>query len=1112
MLHSNFLLSLLVSATFASAATLSATATAISLGSSSCNSSQTLQVSSSGGGASPIAFTVGVNYLSNDSNGNWLYASIANSGTTSTGTTFQSSTGVTDAGVHLTVGLNRSLGAVPDTAQVVLIDSGNPSDTVAITVSYSQNSNCGGNTGTVTNGFLTISPGNLSLTAPTNGQQSSGIAIQNMTGAGMTFGYGVSPSGSWLSASANATVIAADGSVPLNVTADATKTAGPGTYNGFLTITPQSGFGSPLNIPITFVVTSGGGSGGGPGTLTINGATATSYTTAFTYVVPTAPGSQCVTIQDTAAGASSYTTQATTSSGGNWLLANNQITTTTVQLLAPQYGACVNLQLSNVATTLSSGAYQGSVLITSSSGSQATISVNLYVSAGMAPGITVVPGPIFSFGNVAPNSNVIQQQVFAVSASPGYVLGIASLQNGANGFSISSPLASNNTETFTVTSNSTGLITGVYSTTVTITSTLNNSTNTTTITIVLPVGQGGTTVGSGNTTVAPTALAFQQQQGSSFWTGGQEAQQLVVTGAQGTQWSASIVYAGGASNWLNLDTGNSGTFGSGPTTLSVDLFNAVSGLAPSSIPYQATINIATTNGSYSVAVSLLVTAPNSPVLLGLPSSATFDATTGTNVPNQTVQIVGSDNTTSATNPPILAGTPSAPWLSASTSGNTMTISVNAAGQTTGVYSATIPVTASAYANPINYPVILVVNGGGTPPGPLTLSSSSLSYNNVTTQTSQNLGVTASSATNFTASTSETSCTSQTWLSITNGSNFTASTSNTRVQVSVNPSGIANGTTCSGVVNLNTSSATQSVSVAMTVGTTAGGNVSVSATSLNFNYTQNQTVPAALYVSIVNAISGTASIPFNVTTAETSGTSVNWLQVNATSSTTPLNTPGLGVSIAPGSLSPGQYTGTVTITPNGGTPQAIGVTLTIGPLPSLVIVESHAGNFVQGQTAATYTVTVSNDASSVSTSQTVTVQELVPAGLTLVSLSGSGWTCPANGTTCSRSDLLSPGGNYSAITVTVNVANNAAPSVTNRVNVSYNGWTAANASDPTTVLSPCALTSDATAGVPDIQKAIAEALGVNQPTDDLNLDGAINSVDVQAVVTAALGTGCFAGGH
>ena len=99
---------------------------------------------------------------------------------------------------------------------------------------------------------------------------------------------------------------------------------------------------------------------------------------------------------------------------------------------------------------------------------------------------------------------------------------------------------------------------------------------------------------------------------------------------------------------------------------------------------------------------------------------------------------------------------------------------------------------------------------------------------------------------------------------------------------------------------------------MTVGTTSGGgNVTVSPTSLTFNYTQNQTLPAVQNVSVVNAISGTASIPFTVTTTETTGTSVQWLVVNANSGNTPMNSPGLGVSVAPGNLNPGQYTGTVT---------------------------------------------------------------------------------------------------------------------------------------------------------------------------------------------------------
>jgi uncharacterized protein (TIGR03437 family) len=965
---------LLLTAPFqASAQTaVNVSSTSVTVGSSACNQFQNVSVSSADG--TNQGFTVAVTYDPKNQFGNWLYAGLTlGGGVTSTGTTFTAQTGTT--GVSLTIGLNYGLANNSGTASVVITPTdGAPAQT--ITVYYTQNSSCGPNTGNPSNNYITLSPGNLTLTAASNGSQSITVTVQDISGGPYVFTPSVSPSNSWLSVTASSVTLTAGGTTTLTVTADATKTQGPGNYVGSLTVTPGTGSpgntypGTTINVPVNFTVTNGtssGGGGGSNGTLTINGASATSYTTSFSYVAPTAPGGIVVNIQDTAPGANAYSWQVSTSSGGNWLLANNTASGSTSQLLAPQSFATVNLSLSNAISGLPSGNYQGSVLLTSSSGSQATINVNLYVSAGVAPGINVTPSAIFSFGNVATNSNVIQQQVFAVTASPGYVITNVSLGSSANGFSISSPVASNNTETFTVTSNSTGLIAGVYSTTVTITSSINNSTNTTTITIVLPVGQSGATTGggggTGTTTVAPASLSFQQQQGSSFWTGNQEAQQVVITGAQGTQWTASITYAAGANNWLNLDSGSSGTFNGGPATLLVDLFN-VSSLAASTTPYQATVNIQTTNGTFPVAVSLLVTAPNAPVLLGLPASAIFNANTGTSVPNQNVQIVGSDNTSSATNPPLSVGSPTASWVTATASGNTMTISVNASGQSSGVYSATIPVSATAYSNPINYPVILVVNGGGGGgtgnSGPLTFSPPTLPFTNVTAQISQNLGVTASSSTPFTVSPSETNCTSQNWLSITNGSSFTATSVTTNVQVSVNPSGIANGTTCSGTVSLVTSSATQTVGVTMTVGTSSGGgNVTVSPTSLTFNYTQNQTVPAVQNVSVVNAVSNTAPIPFNVTTTETTGTSVQWLVVNANSGTTPNNSPGLGVSVAPGNLNPGQYTGTVNIAPNGGSVQTVSVTLNITSVANVTATPTTISmTYLVGQTAPSSTIQVS----------------------------------------------------------------------------------------------------------------------------------------------------------
>jgi uncharacterized repeat protein (TIGR01451 family) len=117
-------------------------------------------------------------------------------------------------------------------------------------------------------------------------------------------------------------------------------------------------------------------------------------------------------------------------------------------------------------------------------------------------------------------------------------------------------------------------------------------------------------------------------------------------------------------------------------------------------------------------------------------------------------------------------------------------------------------------------------------------------------------------------------------------------------------------------------------------------------------------------------------------------------------------------------------------------------------PVLTIAKSHAGSFAQGQQNATYSVTVSNRANAVPTSGTVTVTETVPAGLTLVSMLGTGWNCAAN--TCSRNDVLNSGGNFPPITVTVNVAANASSPQINQVGVSGGGSGNAVATDSTTI--------------------------------------------------------------
>lgn len=138
------------------------------------------------------------------------------------------------------------------------------------------------------------------------------------------------------------------------------------------------------------------------------------------------------------------------------------------------------------------------------------------------------------------------------------------------------------------------------------------------------------------------------------------------------------------------------------------------------------------------------------------------------------------------------------------------------------------------------------------------------------------------------------------------------------------------------------------------------------------------------------------------------------------------------------------------------------------LPNLTIAKSHTGNFQRGATG-TYTITVTNSGTS-STVGTITVTDNLPVGLSVnggaagaVAVGGvnaANWTCASNAAspqiiTCTSNTIISntAPSNTSVFNFTVNVAANAAASVTNSANVTGGGEATANntdnsASDPT----------------------------------------------------------------
>lgn len=160
------------------------------------------------------------------------------------------------------------------------------------------------------------------------------------------------------------------------------------------------------------------------------------------------------------------------------------------------------------------------------------------------------------------------------------------------------------------------------------------------------------------------------------------------------------------------------------------------------------------------------------------------------------------------------------------------------------------------------------------------------------------------------------------------------------------------------------------------------------------------------------------------------------------------------------LAPGQMSATTEYSAGGDlvllTAQIVSVTSE--PIVDLALTKTHTGDFSVGANAV-YTLSVSNAPGSQSTDFPITVSDALPAGLTYVSASGSGWSCGASGqnVSCTHPGPLAAGASLPAITLTAAVGNAAYPSVVNTAQVTTPSndpdSTNNSASDAATVLGP-----------------------------------------------------------
>lgn len=128
-----------------------------------------------------------------------------------------------------------------------------------------------------------------------------------------------------------------------------------------------------------------------------------------------------------------------------------------------------------------------------------------------------------------------------------------------------------------------------------------------------------------------------------------------------------------------------------------------------------------------------------------------------------------------------------------------------------------------------------------------------------------------------------------------------------------------------------------------------------------------------------------------------------------------------------------------------------------PETDLAIVKSHAGNFTENQNG-TYTLSVSNNASASTEVGPITVTDTLPAGLSFVSATGTGWACGAVGqnVTCTHPGPLAAGSSLPNISMNVLAGAAAVPSVTNTAVVSGTSPDANNAdnsSSDLTIVNP-----------------------------------------------------------
>lgn len=549
----------------------------------------------------------------------------------------------------------------------------------------------------------------------------------------------------------------------------------------------------------------------------------------------------------------------------------------------------------------------------------------------------------------------------------------------------------------------------------------------------------------GNLQVSANALNFTALSGAAL-------PQSQVVGVTSTGASLpinlSVRYLTATEGWLSASSDRPSTPGN--VTITVTPAN----LSPGNYIGQVLI-IASGNQSALVTVTLTVSSTSSggSVLTVNPASVSLaTSTSATAQATVNINAVGSvpfqvfTNTTSGGN-----------WLSVntvlSTAPTSITIIANPSALSSGVYSGTVSVAPTNGSPGVSIPVSFTVGTGGTGNG-FTVSSSTANFSfqlGTANPPSQSIFVNNSAGiVSYSASAAAS------WVRLTSNlvslpQQAVTGNSNSNLVIYVDPTGLTAGTYGSLITITASTGATQSVAVSLTV--SANTILNASPSSLTFNYFPDTGIPLAQQTTIL-----TTGADVNFTA---SASSTGWLLVGPQSGSTNGSNI-LTVSVSPGGLPAGTYSGNINVT-TGSTTITIPVTLNVGTSTISTI------------TATPAILSFQTQLNSPAASQTVSLSALTSKNfIASASTSGAGWlqVTPNNGTTPASLTVsiipqaVSAAGIYSGLITIANLTDST--QLTVPVTMTVSGATLST--------SPNALSFSLTAGAPAQASQIVQLTG------------------------------------